>query len=75
MQHKLDEVNGKKAIIINIFANRSYQISTSNHHRVVEIPYLFKQNTLDSTILQQLVQIIKEGLEDDNFNQSINYSL
>lgn len=75
VQHKLDEVNGKKAIIINIFANRSYQISTSNHHRVVEIPYLFKQNTLDSTILQQLVQIIKEGLEDDNFNQSINYSL
>lgn len=68
IQEKLEKVGGQTAIIINIFADRKYQISFSNHRKIVEIPYLFKQKQLNTQILQELQQIIKEGLHDDNIN-------
>ncbi len=62
-------VGGKRAIIINIFANRAYNYSTSYQNQIIEIPYLYHKKQLDAIKLKQLEDFIKETIaSDDNSN-------
>lgn len=69
IHEKLMRVGGKRAIIINIFANRAYNYSTSYQNQIIEIPYLFHKKQLDAITLKQLEDFIKETIaSDDNSN-------
>ncbi|WP_243173462.1 hypothetical protein [Enterococcus cecorum] len=69
IHEKLMRVGGKRAIIINIFANRAYNYSTSYQNQIIEIPYLFHKKQLDAIKLKQLEDFIKETIaSDDNSN-------
>lgn len=63
IQEKLLSVNGKRAIIINIFADQTYSRSISCQGNIVEIPYLYLQNNLDYDMIKNLKWLISEVLK------------
>ena len=63
IQEKLLSVNGKRAIIINIFADQTYSRSISCQGNIVEIPYLYLQNNLDYDMIKNLKWSISEVLK------------
>ena len=53
---KLGKCNGKRAVIINIMADKEMPISTSDDRRIVEIPYLYRSDKaeIDTDILNEI---------------------
>jgi hypothetical protein len=63
IHEKLEKADGKKAIIINIFADENRKWKTLSTEKIIEIPYLFDNNTLkDNKIaFDKLLNELNEG--------------
>ncbi|WP_022932100.1 hypothetical protein [Treponema bryantii] len=64
ISEKLDRVSGKKAIIINLFANKKESRPFLTNERIIEIPFLFDDITFnDNTLaIQKLIDDIKREI-------------
>lgn len=60
IQAKLDKCGGKRAVIINIMLDHNMQITSSDHGRIIEIPYLYRLDRKEIGI-EIIAKINREG--------------
>ena len=60
IQAKLDKCGGKRAVIINIMLDHNMQITSSDHGRIIEIPYLYRLDRKEIGI-EIIEKINREG--------------
>ena len=63
IHEKLEKAEGEKAIIINIFADENRKWKTLTTEKIIEIPYLFDNNTLkdNKVAFDKILNELNEG--------------